>query len=64
LLDQTFHIFASHDAVEVGPPTDTNEAAKIQWVSADDVRALLLDGKVTDGLTFAALGFAFTAGLF
>jgi 8-oxo-dGTP pyrophosphatase MutT (NUDIX family) len=62
LLDQTFHIFVSRDAEPTGGPTDINEAARIEWVDVDRIRALLLGGEITDGLTFAALGYAFTAG--
>lgn len=62
VLDQTFHIFTSDDAVDIGPPTDVNEAARIEWVPIGDARALLLGGEVTDGLSFAALSFAFASG--
>ena len=62
LLDQTFHIFVSTDAEATDGPTDLNEAARIEWVPVDRVRGLLLGGEITDGLTFAALGYAFTGG--
>lgn len=62
ILDQAFHIFISHDAVDTGGPTDTNEAARIDWVPVPEVRRMLLDGRITDGLSFGAIGYAFTAG--
>lgn len=62
LLDQAFHIFVSTGAEYVGPPTDPNEAARIEWLATDRVRELFLAGAITDGLTFGALGFAFAAG--
>jgi 8-oxo-dGTP pyrophosphatase MutT (NUDIX family) len=62
LVDQEFHIFLARDAVDLGGPTDHNEAARIEWVPVAEVRAMLLDGRITDGLSFGALAFAFTAG--
>jgi 8-oxo-dGTP pyrophosphatase MutT (NUDIX family) len=61
VLDQTFHIFVSHDAEHVGDPSDTNEAARIEWLPIDRVRELLLEGRITDGLSFGALSYAFAA---
>lgn len=63
LLDQSFHIFVTTDAVHRGAPTDPNEAARIAWVAVDEVRRLLLGGEITDGLSFGALTYAFTAGV-
>ena len=63
VLDQVFHIFVSHDAEHVGPPTDHNEAARVEWVPIGQVRRHVLEGRVTDGLSFGGLNFAFTAGL-
>lgn len=62
ILDQTFHIFLSRDAVEVGPP-DVNEAVRVEWVQVDAVRELLMAGQINDGLSFGALTYAFTAGV-
>jgi 8-oxo-dGTP pyrophosphatase MutT (NUDIX family) len=63
VLDQAFHIFTSTDAVHRGEPEDPNEAARIEWVPVDEVRRLLLDGEIVDGLTLGAIAFAFTAGV-
>lgn len=62
LLDQTFLIFVSDDAVHRGAPVDVNEAERVEWVPVDDVRRLLLDGKITDGLSFGAISFWLAAG--
>ena len=62
VLDQTFHIYVSHDAEHLGEPTDVNEAARIEWRPIEAVRASLLGGEITDGLSFGALSYAFTAG--
>lgn len=58
ISDQRFHIFHSVNPICVGPPTDTNEATKIVWHDPRSVRELLYNGKVHDGLSFAALSYA------
>jgi len=62
VLDQTFHIFVSDDAVHRGAPTDTNEADRIEWVATDVVHELLHTGQIVDGLSFAAISYAFAIG--
>src|SRR5680860_573691 len=57
LLDQTFILFVSGDPVHRGPPADVNEAERVEWVSVADLRRLLLDGQITDGLSFAAISY-------
>ena len=61
LVDQVFHIYLSTDAVHRGDPSDRNEAARVEWLPVDEVRRLLLDGHIPDGLTFGALSYAFTS---
>jgi 8-oxo-dGDP phosphatase len=63
VLDQTFHIFVSSDAVHRGDPIDTNEAARIEWHPIDRVVAMLSAGEITDGLSFGALSFALATGV-
>ncbi len=58
ILDQSFDIFMSHDAVHRSEPTDRNEAARIEWVPVAEVRQLLAAGKIIDGLSFAAISYA------
>lgn len=62
ILDQTFNIFVSTDAVHQGEPTDRNEAARVEWLHVDEVRDLLRSGGIGDGLTFAAISYAFVDG--
>ena len=62
LLDQTFVIYVSDDAVHRGPPVDVNEAERVEWVSVADLRRLLLGGGITDGLSFAAISYWFASG--
>lgn len=63
VLDQAFSIFVTRDAVHRGDPTDTNEAARIEWRPVADVHTMLLAGEITDGLTFGALSYAFAAAV-
>ncbi len=58
ITDQRFHIFTSHSPVHVGPPTDMNEATRIVWHDMESLRALLATGRISDGLSFAALSYA------
>lgn len=62
LLDQTFMIFVSDDAVRRGPPVDVNEAERVEWVPVPDLRRLLLDGRITDGLSFGAIAYWLVSG--
>jgi len=62
LLDQAFHIFVSDDATHVGEPTDRNEAARIEWVAVAEIRTMLREREITDGLTFGALAYALAVG--
>jgi hypothetical protein len=57
VLGQTFHIFMSHDAVEVGEP-DVNEATRIEWFTPDEIRELLRQGQINDGLSLGAVAYA------
>ena len=63
ILDQSFHIFVSRDAERIGAPTDPNEAERIEWFEAEDVRDLFLGGAITDGLTVGAIGHALAANV-
>lgn len=58
LSDQTFHIFLGHGAVRLGAPADPSESVRVEWCTVDEVRRLLRDGQVRDGLSFAGLAYA------
>ncbi len=53
-VDQTFHLFLADGAEQVGEP-DGDEAERVEWMPVDDVRALLRDGSISDGLSLVAL---------
>jgi 8-oxo-dGTP pyrophosphatase MutT (NUDIX family) len=52
--DQTFHLFEADGAEQVGDP-DPDEAAAVEWKAEDEVRRMLRDGSITDGLSLVAL---------
>lgn len=57
LSDQRFHVFTADEAEHVGDP-DPNEAARVAWVSLDEVRAAIARGEVTDGFSLTSLLWA------
>ncbi|NTW42615.1 MAG: NUDIX hydrolase [Cellulomonadaceae bacterium] len=63
MSDQTFHVFVADGATYVGPPSDPSESERIAWVPLDEVRALVLDGALGDGLSLTGvLRFLLTEG--
>ena len=61
ISDQMFVIYQSQGARYLGPPTDSNEQSPMEWLSAQQVRAALLAGDVTDGLSVTALSVSLLA---
>ena len=55
LSDQRFELFRADGATYVGEPSDPAESSRVEWVPADDVRRLVADGQVQDGLSLTAL---------
>ncbi len=56
--DQIFHVFMADGAQHVGDPTDVGESERIDWVAVDELRSLIADGEITDGLSLTALLWA------
>lgn len=58
-----FHIFTAAGASHVGDPTDPGESDRIEWVAVDDVRRMIADGEIYDGLSLTGLlgALAFSA---
>lgn len=53
--DQTFHVFVADGATYVGEPADAFESERIAWVPLDEVRDLVRDGGIGDGLSLTGL---------
>jgi len=61
LMEQRFEYFVSPEAEHVGD-FDRTETESIAWFAPDDVRTLIEQGEVPDGLSAGALGMAFALG--
>ena len=61
LMEQRFEYFVAPRAEHVGD-FDPIETESIAWFSPDDVRTLIEQGEIPDGLSVSALGMAFTLG--
>jgi 8-oxo-dGTP pyrophosphatase MutT (NUDIX family) len=62
VMEQAFHIFESDDAADCGPPSDPNEATRIEWFTVQDVHRMLAAGEITDGLSFGGLCYWLALG--
>ncbi|SRR5712691_10308325 len=58
LMDQRFEYFLAGGAEQVGE-FDRAETESIAWFAPDDVRTLLEQGELMDGLSMTGLGLAF-----
>jgi 8-oxo-dGTP pyrophosphatase MutT (NUDIX family) len=62
LSDQTFHLYASDGARQLGEPVDWYESERIDWLPVARVRDELRNGQVGDGLTLSALTWCLAFG--
>ena len=62
LSDQVFIIFVADGATYVGDPTDPGESERIEWVSVDQVRAIVERGDMPDGLSLTSVCYALATG--
>lgn len=53
--DQTFHVFVAGGATHVGEPSDPSESERVAWVPLEEVRRLVRDGGIGDGLSLTGL---------
>ena len=63
LMEQRFEYFIAPGAEQVGD-FDRTETESIAWFAPEDVRTLIEQGEIPDGLSLTALGLAFTLGRF
>jgi 8-oxo-dGTP pyrophosphatase MutT (NUDIX family) len=61
LMEQRFEYFVAREAERVGD-FETTETESIAWFAPEDVRTLIEQGEIPDGLSVTALGMAFTLG--
>jgi hypothetical protein len=60
-VEQRFEYFLATRAERVGD-FERTETESIAWFAPDDVRTLIEQSEVPDGLSVTALGLAFTLG--
>jgi 8-oxo-dGTP pyrophosphatase MutT (NUDIX family) len=58
LSDQVFYIFVADGATYVGEPSDAGESERVEWVSIPDLRRLVKDEQMLDGLSLTAILYA------
>ena len=63
LSDQTFHVFVADGATHVGEPTDAGEAERIEWVPTRELRRLVQNGEMLDGLSVTGVCYALAFGV-
>ena len=62
ISDQVFHTFVADGATYVGEPTDVGESERIEWVPMDEVRRILRDNEMLDGMSLTAVAYALAFG--
>ncbi|WP_020573744.1 NUDIX hydrolase [Actinopolymorpha alba] len=62
IADQKFHLFAAAGATHVGDPSDAMEAERVAWVPMPEVRQIVRDGRMLDGLSLTAVLYALAFG--
>ena len=55
ISDQRFELFTAAGASYVGEPSDPSEADRVEWVPVHEVRRLVRDGQIGDGLSLTTL---------
>jgi len=55
ICDQRIEVFHASSATKGGPPTDSAESSRIDWVSREQAYAALRQGDIRDGTTATAL---------
>lgn len=60
--DQVFHTFIVDGATHVGDPSDPSESERIEWVPVQEVRRIVREGEMLDGLSITAVSYALAFG--
>ena len=62
ISDQVFHTFVADGATYAGAPTDVGESERIEWVPVSEVRRILRDNEMLDGMSLTAVAYALAFG--
>jgi hypothetical protein len=57
-----FHVFIAGGATHVGEPTDPGEAERIEWIPVPELRRLVRNQQMLDGLSLTAVCYALAFG--
>ena len=60
--DQAFNVFVADGATLVGEPSDPGEAERVEWVAVPEVRRIVRDNEMLDGLSLTGMLFALAFG--
>ncbi|MDP8969707.1 MAG: NUDIX hydrolase [Actinomycetota bacterium] len=55
ITDSRHHLFRADGATYIGPPTETTESDRVEWVPLSEVRSLLNKGELADGPSLVGL---------
>lgn len=55
ILDSTHHLYRAVGATHTGPPMDSFESTRIEWVPVDDLRRLIDKHQIVAGSTLVAI---------
>jgi 8-oxo-dGDP phosphatase len=61
--NQVFHVMLARGLARQGDPPDVNETLGLRWFTPAEIRRLVADNAIPDGLTLTSLGWALVAGL-
>ncbi len=62
ICDQIFHTFVADGATHMGEPSDAGESERIEWVTVDELRRIVRDNEMTDGMSLTACAYALAFG--
>ena len=60
--NQVFHVFVARGVTRVGAIQDTNEVSGLRWFAPAEVRALIAQNEIRDGLSLTSLSWAMVLG--
>jgi 8-oxo-dGTP pyrophosphatase MutT (NUDIX family) len=62
ISNSELYLFRANDATYQGPPADTTEAERIEWISLSRIRGLIDDHQIVHGPTLTALLYTLLQG--
>ncbi|HEV8308488.1 MAG TPA: NUDIX hydrolase [Methylomirabilota bacterium] len=61
--NQVFHVTVARRLAHCSDPLDVNETLGLRWFTPAEVRRMIVDNEIPDGLTLTALGWGLIAGV-